>query len=114
MRIQFKILIILLLFIGLSSCTTYYKSSVTLEQAANEKSKVKVETTSNKVMKYQQVVNENGTFYGVKTNDDKQPLNESEIKSVQLHDKTGSTGDSILAAIGITLSLLTLAVISWF
>ena len=77
------------------SCTTY-KTPVSLEQAVQEKKKVKIITTTNDALKYNYIVFEDGQFYGVKADYDtrenvKFPIYTDEVYEVLLNEGGFST-----------------------
>lgn len=114
MESNFKILVPLTFLFVFSSCSSYYKASVSLEQASIQQSKVRIQNTNNDVAKYQMVIKENNDYYGVSKSNDRHLLVESDISSVRLYDKSGSTLDSILAATGVAVVALALIIITGF
>ena len=102
---QFKsVALILSMLILLQGCTVYKSASVTLEQAANEENKVRLETTSGEKLKFKHIGIDNGEYYGIKKvkgNIVKVPLNSNYIKNVKLKDKTLSTILTIALPIAI-------------
>ena len=98
----------------LQSCVVYQKSSVSLDQAAKEGTKVKVKTNTNKTYKFQRIGFEDGNFYGEqKIVGYKKviiPLQDNEIYKVLLKDKTKSTILSIglsVVLVGVILVIIT-------
>lgn len=93
---------ILILFQG---CTVYKSTPVTLDQAVQNASKVKVMTKSSEIMKYKKIEVENGNYYGIKKAKKemvKTPLDEKFIASIKEKDKTLST----ILTIGIPVVIL--------
>jgi hypothetical protein len=93
------------MLILLQGCTVYKSASVSLEQAALEQTKVKLETKSGEKLKFIRIGVENGNYYGVKKvkgNLVKVPLETNYIKSVKLKDEFQST----VTAISITLIII--------
>jgi hypothetical protein len=96
---KFKtIALILSMLILLQGCTVYKSASVSLEQAALEENKVRLETKSGEKLKFIRIGVENGNYYGVKkVKGDKAlnyktvPLETNYIKNVKLKDETLST-----------------------
>ena len=89
-----SVTLILSMLILLQGCTVYKSVSVTLEQAAKEENKVRLETTSGEKLKFKRIGIDNGEYYGVKKvkgNIVKVPLDTNYIKNVKLKDKTLST-----------------------
>lgn len=98
---------VLLLFILLQGCSVYQKTSVTLDDAVKSNSKVRIEGNNNKRLDLKNVEQKDGAYYGFKNNGATTPvvLDEKEIKSVHLIDKSKSDLGTILA-IGGTAALL--------
>ncbi len=99
-----SVTLILSMLILLQGCTVYKSVSVTLEQAAKEENKVRLETTSGEKLKFKRIGIDNGEYYGVKKvkgNIVKVPLNSNYIKNVKLKDKTLSTILTIALPIAI-------------
>ena len=74
----------------LQSCVVYQGKDVTLEQAAQEESKVKVKTKSSKIYNFRHIGFEDGTFFGVQKKGKeliKVPLEINELSQVRLHNK---------------------------
>jgi hypothetical protein len=100
-----QIRIVSLLFVIamiLQSCTAYKITSVSLDHAAKTEKKVKLKTKSNNTLKFEKVDFEDGKYYGIKkVNRDvvKIPIEESNLSSIQVKDRTSSTILTILAAI---------------
>ena len=114
MKKVFNIVLLSIFIVIFSSCSTYYESSVSLEQASIQESKVRIETKNKEVDKYQKVIKEKDEYYGVSKSNEKELLVESNLKSVRLYDKSGSTINSILAGVGIAAVALTLIIITSF
>ena len=118
--VQFKILImktikkqiktvslLFVILIILQSCTTYKITSVSLDQAAKTENKVKIKTKSNNTLKFKKVDFEGGKYYGIKkVKGDivKIPLEESNLSSIQVKERTLSAIFTTLAAsVGVIL-----------
>ncbi len=86
-KIKKRLKVIALFLSGLillQSCSTY-KTSITLEQAAQQEKAVKIITVDDDTNKYKYIVYEDGQFYGVKNNpgeDVKFPINAEEVADV--------------------------------
>lgn len=76
------------------SCTVYKSTAVTLDEAAKEEIKTKVETNNGVNIKFKHIVFEDGNYFGIrkfKRKIQKIELNKEHIKSVRLKNKTVST-----------------------
>ncbi len=99
----------LILFQG---CTVYKSVPISLEQAVQNESKVRVKTKSNEKFKFNRIVVEDGSFYGVKKSNNvvnKTPLDQDFIYTINEKDKTLSTILSIaipVVIIGGALAIL--------
>lgn len=88
----------------LQSCTIYKKGFITLDQAVQNESRVKIQTKNDEKIKLKKIVFENERYYGVnKVNDEtvKIPLDEKQIKTIQEKNKSKSTTVTILTSIGV-------------
>jgi len=95
------------------SCVAYQSASVTLEEAVREQKRTKINTISSKKQLYQQIVFEEGQFYGLKRlnrNMVKIPLDTKEINDVFIQSKSKSTWMTI-AIIAIPLIALSILAI---
>jgi len=97
----------------LQSCVVaYHGTNVSLEQAAQQDSKVKVKTITNETYEFRHIVFEDGKFYGVQKRGSEMvniPLEVNELNMVRLHDKTMSTVLSItipVVLIGVLIALI--------
>ena len=89
--------IIILLFQG---CIVYKSKPVTLEEAVEANTQVKIKTKNNKTIKFKKITFEEGSFYGVNNiyKDDpfevskkvvvKTPIDVNIVESVKIMDKT--------------------------
>ncbi len=103
----------LAILVCFQSCKVYHSNSVTLDQASQEYKRTKIQTNTNKVLKFRGVKMENNQYYGVKKVKGEiinMPLEESNIKSVKLENETMSTVLTI--ALPVTIVLGTLAIIA--
>jgi hypothetical protein len=103
---QYKLIaLVLSMLILFQGCTVYRSVSISLEQAVQNESKVRVKTNSNKKLKFKRIGNENGTYYGVKKSNGvivKTPLDHNIINSINEKDKTLST----ILSIGIPVIIV--------
>ena len=111
---QYKTVIKSILFVVaivlLQSCKVYQKNNVGIEQAVMFEKDVKIKTIHSETKKFDKLVKEGDGYFGI--NDKfgktiKTPINEKEIRSIQLYDKSGSTGATILGILGGVLLLFT-------
>ena len=90
-------------------CTVYKSTPVSIEQAIQNESKVKVITKSNERLKFNKIGIEDGKFYGEKQSKGlivKTPLNENFINKINEKDKTWSTIISIGMPLVIVFGVL--------
>ncbi|HZW63045.1 MAG TPA: hypothetical protein VFF15_05285 [Flavobacteriaceae bacterium] len=76
------------------SCKVYHKDTVTLEQAAKDGRRAKIETTTSKKYVFKTISYENDTYYGInkiKGKTVKIPLEKTKMESVRLENKSLST-----------------------
>jgi hypothetical protein len=103
---QFKsVALILSMIILLQGCTAYKSVSISLEQAVQNESKVRVKTNSNEKLRFNRIGVENGNYYGVNKSNGlifKTPLDQTVVKSINEKDKTVST----ILSIGIPLIII--------
>ncbi len=117
-KIKKRLKVIALFLSGLillQSCSTY-KTSITLEQAAQQEKAVKIITVDEETYKYKYIVYEDGQFYGVKNNpgeDVKFPINAEEAADVLM--KEGGLPTWLIVVIsavgGIALFIAVLAIL---
>ncbi|MFC2148317.1 hypothetical protein ACFLR9_07085 [Bacteroidota bacterium] len=96
------------------SCVAYQSASVSLEQAVREQKRTKINTISQKKYHYEQIVFEEGQFYGlqkINKNMVKIPLDTNEIDNVFIQSKSKSTWVTV-AIIAIPLIALTIIAIN--
>ena len=93
----------------LQGCTVYKSSSVSLEQAEQNQSKVKVITKNNEKLKFKSIGIENGNYYGVKISNEgvieNIPLDQDFINIINEKNKTLSTIISIAIPVVIIAGL---------
>ena len=105
LRMKASILILLMLF---QSCTVYKKTTITLPQAVQNETIVKVKTKSEN-LKFTRVGIENGNYYGVKKMDGeivKIPLEPQNILSIKEKDQSMSTILTVALPVTIVLGVL--------
>jgi len=93
------ITLFLILLMLLQSCTVYKSATISLDQAVQNQSKVRVKTINNEKFKFKRIGVENGNYYGIKKTKGemvKTPLNEEFIASVKEKDETASTLGTIM------------------
>lgn len=98
----------------LQGCTIYKQQNITLESAAIQGAKVKVVTKDNKTQKYLYITSINDEYYGVIKGKDgllKIPLQQENIKNINIKNKAASLAVNILASFGI-LSVVTILVVA--
>ena len=105
---QLKIVALFLsALIFFQGCTVYKSVPISLEQAVQNESKVRVRTNSNEKLKFMRIGIENGNYYGVKKSNGvivNTPLDQDVIDTINEKDKTLSTVLSIatpLVIIGV-------------
>ncbi len=89
----------------IQSCTVYKSTSVSLEQAVQNNSKVRIITNSNQIFIYKKIVFDKGKYYGVeriKRKKIKIPINENLVNSINLKNETLSA----VLSIGIPVVLI--------
>ncbi len=95
-----SIALVLSILIVFQGCTVYKSVPLSLEQAVQIESKVRVKTNGNEKFKFNRIGVEDGNYYGVKIRNSvfvKTPLDQNNIKTINEKDKTRST----LLSIGI-------------
>ena len=76
------------------SCTVYKSTPITLEQAVQKESKVRIITNSNKTFVYKKIIVDEGKYYGVDRIKGKKiniPVNQDLVKSINEKNETLST-----------------------
>ena len=110
---QIRPITLLLAFVILfQGCTVYKSVPISLEQAVQNESKVRVKTKNNEKYKFNRVGVENGNYYGVKKSNNivvKTPLDQDFINTINEKDKTLSTVLSIGIPVIIVGGLLAIA-----
>ena len=92
----------------LQGCTVYKSVPISLEQAVQNESKVRVRTNSNEKLKFNRIGFEDGKYFGVKKSNNvivKTPLDQNFINIINEKDKTGSTILSIAIPLVIIVVL---------
>ena len=92
----------------ISSCVTYKATSLTIDELVKTQEKVRVEYKDSKIQRFQNLVLENGTYFGMmkeKLQTVKKPIEVESIKSVRVYDRTKST----IVTIGVPVLLVGIA-----
>ena len=92
----------------ISSCVTYKATSLTIDELVKTQEKVRVEYKDSKIQRFQNLVLENGTYFGMmkeKLQTVKKPIEVESIKSVRVYDRTKST----IVTIGVHVLLVGIA-----
>jgi len=95
---------LLALLVFMTSCTTYYKTSVTLEEAVLSSEKAKVESSAYGTFSFDKIEKTEDKYYGIKASkeeEEKLELNENKINAIYLKNKTKSTILTILIPIAL-------------
>jgi len=103
------IALILVMIILLQNCTVYKNTSVSLNQAAQNETKVKVKTKNEETLKFKRIALENGTYYGVEKNKDKMSkvsLDPNIILSIHEKDRPTSTLFTVMTVAGSLFVIL--------
>ena len=100
----------------LQGCTVYKSVPISLEQAVQNESKVRVRTNSNEKLKFNRIGFEDGKYFGVKKSNNvigKTPLDQNYINTINEKDKAVSTiatvGVSIVALFGVLVGVYLIA-----
>ncbi len=95
------------------SCVVYEKSSVSLDWAAKQELRAKVEMKTNETYKFKRISFENQHYYGIqKINGDiiKTPLQADKLNKIQLQNKSTSTIATITAVLGSLIGII----LAWY
>ena len=109
-KIHFKIIDFLIsTMILLQGCTVYKSTTASLEEVSKSQTKAKVLTTNNETLKFKRIDFIDGKYLGVISDDMEinpkigfMPLDENNIQSIKVKDKT----TSLIINIGIPIVLL--------
>lgn len=96
----------------IQSCTVYKSKPISLDQAVQKESKVRVQTNDNEKLKFKKIIFENSNYYGVKKSKGELvriPLNQEFIFNIKEKNKTLSTVLSIGIPLVIVGGLLVIA-----
>jgi len=99
-----EIIIVVSALLLLQSCNAYKTSSVSLEQAVQEGTKVKVTTKDDRTLKFKAIQSLEGQYYGVVSKDNASKnirLIEEDLQTIRIHDKKRSTINTIILSITI-------------
>ena len=100
-----QIVLLFSIILLISSCVTYKATSLTLDEFVKTQEKVRVEYNDSEIYRFQNLVLENGIYYGVmneKLQTVKKPIEVESIKSVRVYDRTKST----IVTIGVPILVL--------
>lgn len=118
MRLKYlktKIVPITLVFVMLlQSCSIYKKTPVTLDEAAKANSKVLVERTNKEKFKLKKIENIDGKYLGIKKVKGETvsiQLDEKDIQSIRVLDKSKSTVATVFLVVGSAI-LITAVIIA--
>ena len=106
--------LVLGLMLLVQSCGVYYKTPISLEEAVDRETKVKVYTAEGNNIRYKKITASDGQFYGTKMKAGKMtqiPLNPDDIVSVRLKNKKASTWVTI-GTVGVPLVALVIFLIT--
>lgn len=108
---------LLSLLILFQSCRVYQHRSVSLKTAYDKGRRVKIKTKGDQIYKFDRIVFENESFYGVKKKRKKllkTLLNPNELKSVRMHNKTMSVIYGIvIGSTIIMVGVFAIALATW-
>lgn len=105
-----KLVCVFLIFvILLQSCAVYHKTPVSIEDAVTSNNKVLVIKNNDTKLKLKKIELVDGKYYGISEDEDrkiiKTPLNESDLKTIRVLDKSASTWGTIGIVAGSLLVL---------
>lgn len=114
---QFKsVALVLSMLILFQGCTIYKSVPISLEQAVQNESKIRVKANGNENLKFSRIGVEDGNYFGVKKSNNvivKTPLDQKFINTIKEKDKTMSTvatvGVIIVGLFGIIVGLAAIA-----
>ena len=101
--------IILCFTVIFQSCRAYYKKPASLEQAVETQKRVRIETHDKRILRFKQVIYEDGKFYGLKMVNgqlERTEISPNNLKGVRLHNKGKSIVLGILTPIIVVGSIL--------
>jgi len=109
-KIQLKVVALFFsVLILLQGCTVYKSVPISIEQAVQNESKVKVFTKNNNKLKFKRIINVDGKLYGVRNLegiDRNLSLDRNSIKTIKEKNKTLSTILSIVIPVVIIAGIL--------
>jgi len=114
MRLRYfksKLVCVLLIFVVLlQSCAAYHKTPVSIEDAVTSNNKVLVFTNNDTKLKLKKIELIDGKYYGISEDEDRKitriPLNERDIKTIRVLDKSASTWGTIGIVAGSLLVII--------
>ena len=106
-----KCVCVFLIFVFLlQSCVAYHKTPVSIEDAVTSNNKVLIITNKDTKLKLKKIELIDGRYYGIMEDEDrkiiKTPLNESNIKTIRVLDKSASTWGTIGIVAGSLLVIV--------
>ncbi len=93
------------------SCTVYYKTHVTLKEAHESQTKVRLRTLDNKTLKYRRIGFENNRYHSLFKHENelvKMGIKEDTIETIQIKDNNKSTILSIaipVVIVGVVIGI---------
>ena len=94
-----RIALLMSILMFFSSCVTYKKTSLNLDELVQSQDRVRVEYNNSEIYRFRNLVSEDGNYYGMmseRLQKVKKPIEVERIKSVKVYDKS----TTILASIG--------------
>ena len=106
-----KLVCVSLVFvILLQSCAVYQKNPVSIEDAVTSNNKVLVITNNDTKLKLKRIELIEGKYYGISEDEDRNitrvPLNESDMKTIRILNKSASTWGTIGIVAGTILVIV--------
>ena len=114
MRLRYfksKLVCVSLVFvILLQSCAVYQKNPVSIEDAVTSNNKVLVITNNDTKLKLKRIELIEGKYYGISEDEDRNitriPLNESDMKTIRILNKSASTWGTVGIVAGSLLVII--------
>lgn len=114
MRLRYfksKLVCVFLVFvILLQSCAVYQKNPVSIEDAVTSNNKVLVITNNDTKLKLKRIELIEGKYYGISEDEDRNitriPLNESDMKTIRILNKSASTWGTVGIVAGSLLVII--------
>jgi hypothetical protein len=100
----------LVFVILLQSCAVYQKNPVSIEDAVTSNNKVLVITNNDTKLKLKRIELIEGKYYGISEDEDRNitriPLNESDMKTIRILNKSASTWGTVGIVAGSLLVII--------